>query len=471
MRILWLLNICPPAVGKALGLECSVREGWITGALNRFLAEDGAGKGAEEMELGICFPVDPLSGTEISEKRRLYPLTAGQSRPAEGQEPAGKRQTAAGLQPAAQAPETQAPEAGREVWLYGFREDLKRPERYDPMLEKRFAQILADFRPDLVHIFGTEFPHALAMERAFRHPERTLVGIQGLVGECAKSYMADLPPAVQKSVTLRDLLRKDSLRQQQEKFRLRGEREREILSGCAHVAGRTRFDREGTLAINPSLTWHRLNETMRACFYEGSWSRKNCRSYEIFASQGDYPLKGFHYLLLAMEEILQEFPQARISVAGIRITGYDTLKEKLKISGYGNYLRKLMRKKGLAERVSVLGNLTDVQMKEAYLNSHVFVCPSSLENSPNSLGEAMLLGVPCAASRTGGIPDMAEDQKSALLFEKGNVHALAGCIRRIFRDDGLAEELSRQARIRGRQNHDGDANYRRMMEIYREILE
>ena len=32
MRILWLLNICPPAVGKALGLECSVREGWITGA-------------------------------------------------------------------------------------------------------------------------------------------------------------------------------------------------------------------------------------------------------------------------------------------------------------------------------------------------------------------------------------------------------------------------------------------------------
>ena len=183
MRILWLLNICPPAVGKALGLECSVREGWITGALNRFLAEDGDGKGAEEMELGICFPVDPLSGTEISEKRRLYPLTAGQSRPAEGQEPAGKAgQTEAVLQPAGQAPE-----AGREVWLYGFREDLKRPERYDPMLEKRFAQILADFRPDLVHIFGTEFPHALAMERAFRHPERTLVGIQGLVGNARKA--------------------------------------------------------------------------------------------------------------------------------------------------------------------------------------------------------------------------------------------------------------------------------------------
>ncbi len=454
MRILWLLNICPPAVGKALGLECSVREGWITGALNRFLAggREGKGRAGEDMELGICFPVDPLSGIEISEKRRLYPLT--------GQAPsAGEKR-----------PERQAREAGREVWLYGFREDLKRPERYDALLENRFARILADFRPDLVHIFGTEFPHALAMERVFQHPERTLVGIQGLVGKCAESYMADLPPAVQKSVTLRDMLRKDSLLQQQKKFRIRGEREREILSGCAHVAGRTRFDREGTLAINPDLTWHRLNETMRACFYEGRWDRKSCRSFEIFVSQGDYPLKGFHYLLLAMEEILREFPQAHIRVAGICITGYDTLKEKLKISGYGNYLRKLMKEKGLTEKVTVLGNLTDTQMKEAYLNSHVFVCPSSLENSPNSLGEAMLLGVPCVASLTGGIPDMAEDGRSALFFKKGNVHELAGCICRIFRNDGLAESLSGQARIRGRQNHDGDANYARMLEIYREIL-
>ena len=86
-----------------------------------------------------------------------------------------------------------------------------------------------------------------------------------------------------------------------------------------------------------------------------------------------------------MPEILQEFPQAHISVAGISITGYGTLKEKLKISGYGKYLRDLMKVHDLEGRVSVLGNLTDRQMKEAYLNSHVFVCPSALENSPNSL--------------------------------------------------------------------------------------
>ncbi|HJA93839.1 MAG TPA: glycosyltransferase family 4 protein [Candidatus Eisenbergiella merdipullorum] len=439
MRILWLLNICPPAVGKAFGLSCSVREGWITGALNRFLSDSGETDAS--MELGICFPVKTVPEEEsLSGVRRLHALA---------EEEKG---------------------TGREVSLYGFMEDLNRPELYDKRLEKRFAEILADFQPDLVHIFGTEFPHALAMTHAFQSPERTLVGIQGLMGECAKNYMADLPRSVQRSVTLRDFLRKDSLRQQQEKFYVRAEREREVLLSCAHVTGRTRFDREGTLACNPALIYHKMNETMRSCFYEGSWSRDACRSFEIFASQGDYPLKGFHYLLQAMQEILQEFPQAHISVAGISITGYGTLKEKLKISGYGKYLRKLMKENGLEGKVSVLGNLSDVQMKSAYLNSHVFVCPSALENSPNSLGEAMLLGVPCVASRTGGIPDIAEDGESALFFERGNVHELALCIRRIFRDDALAQTLSQEARIRGRQNHDGDANYRRLLEIYREIL-
>ena len=441
MRILWLLNICPPAAAEALGIDYSVREGWITGALNRYLRAEAepADVLSHTLEIGLCFPFEGAD-EELSCVRRLYPMT------------------------------DQGKGEGLKTALYGFREDLKRPELYDSGLERRFAGILADFKPDLVHIFGTEFPHALAMVRAFQKPERTLVSIQGLVGACAESYMADLPDYVRRSVTLRDFLRKDSLRQQQEKFRIRGIREKEVLSSCGHVAGRTRFDREGALSCNPKLKYHKLNETMRACFYEGSWRREKCRSFEIFASQGDYPLKGFHYLLAAMPEILQEFPQAHISVAGISITGYGTLKEKLKISGYGKYLRDLMKVHDLEGRVSVLGNLTDRQMKEAYLNSHVFVCPSALENSPNSLGEAMLLGVPCVASRTGGIPDMAKGDKSALFFEKGNVHELAACILRIFRDDALAESLSEQARVRSRQNHDGDDNYRRLLEIYREIL-
>lgn len=440
MRILWLCNICPPAVALALGQRYSVREGWLTGALNRFLAEQEA-----EMELAVCFPAEG----ELAAYQKKTVLRELSEKAEDGGTPSGEK----------------------EVMVYGFRENLKRPEIYDRCMEKRFAEILADFKPDLVHIFGTEFPHALAMVRSFGKPERILVGIQGLVGECAESYMADLPLPVQKRATFRDRIRKDSLRQQQEKFRIRGERERLVLQGSAHVTGRTEFDRLGSLACNPRLIYHKMNETMRSCFYEGKWKRGQCRSYEIFASQGDYPLKGFHYLLRAMPEILEKFPAAHVSVAGNRITAYGSRKEKLKISGYGKYLRDIIQENGLADRVSVLGQLSDRQMKEAYLGSHVFVCPSALENSPNSLGEAMLLGLPCIAARTGGIPDMAEDGKSALFFEKGDIRGLAQSVIRVFEEDSLAQELSEAARERAFRNHDGNENYRRLMEIYHEILQ
>ena len=440
MRILWLCNICPPAAAVALGQEYSVREGWLTGALERFLRDENA-----QMELGICFPAEGETA-EFTGKRVLRPM---------------EEKTGMGRGGSLH---------GKEVSLFGFSENLRRPEVYDRSLEERFAKILAGFAPDLVHIFGTEFPHALAMVRAFGRPERTLIGIQGLIGECAKSYRADLPDRAFARVTLRDMLRRDSLRQQQRKFAIRGEREREILQGCGHVTGRTAFDRRGSLARNPKLTYHKMNETMRPCFYEGKWERETCRSHEIFISQGDYPLKGFHYLLWAMEDIRKEFPDARIRVGGISVTAYGTWKEKLKISGYGKYLRECIRRYGLEDCVDILGKLDGEGMKAAYLRSHVFVCPSSLENSPNSLGEAMLLGVPCVASRVGGIPDLAEEEKSALFFEKGNRKELAERILEIFRKDGLAGQLSEGARRQARENHDGDANYARLKEIYREIL-
>ena len=55
-------------------------------------------------------------------------------------------------------------------------------------------------------------------------------------------------------------------------------------------------------------------------------------------------------------------------------------------------------------------------MRQAYLEADVFLLPSQSENSPNSLGEAMLLGLPCVASNAGGIPDMLADGQEGLLY-------------------------------------------------------
>lgn len=428
MRVLWVCNIMLPAVAKQLGVSYSVREGWLSGILGRFLQE----KGDQSPTLGICFPAQG----ELAALHRRLQLGA----------------------------------EGKEIDCYGFGEDLNHPEQYDFSLEPRFGQILSDFEPDLVHIFGTEFPHAYACAKVWNRPERTLVGIQGLCAACAQEYMADLPESVRNSRTLRDILRKDSLQQQQQKFYARAKTEEKLLRLAGHVTGRTMFDKTITSQINPASVYHFMNETMRESFYAGSWKLENCQKFEIFVSQADYPLKGFHYLLQAMKEILQSFPQARIAVAGNSILGVDGIASRLKLPAYGKYLRKLIKENHLEGKVRVLGRLSEEEMKQRYLSCHVFVCPSSVENSPNSVAEAQLLGVPVAASRAGGIPSVVEEGVGGLLFEKGNPQDLAQAVMRIFSSDEYARELSRTEKELASFKYDGEVNYRRLLEIYGEIL-
>lgn len=420
MKVLWLCNIMIPAIAKSLGLPYSNREGWLTGIYERMRQEEH-----EKIELGICFPVD-----KGCKSGRVHMQTAV---------------------------------------CYAFEEDLSAPERYAEDLEEEFRRILADFQPDMVHIFGTEFPHTLAMVKAFGRPERTLVGIQGLCFACAGEYMADIPEYVQNRVTFRDWLKKDSIKEQQEKFMLRGEHEIEALKMAGHITGRTEFDRQEVKRLNDGALYHFMNETMREPFYRGKWNIEECEPYSIFLSQGDYPLKGFHYVLRAMSIVLESCPATRIYVAGNSITDKKTIKDRIKLSSYGKYLLELIKENHLEDKVEILGRLTAEEMKEQFLKSSVFVCPSSIENSPNSIGEAMLLGVPVVAAKTGGIPSLIEDESEGLLYPAGNVDKLAEAILRVWTEQEKTLVRAEAARNRAIITHDADINYRRLLEIYREI--
>ena len=427
MKVLWICNIMIPTIARQLGVSYSNREGWLSGLLERVVLE----RGRNRIELGIAFPVDE----EMGDFERNMQLGESMS-----------------------------------CRCYGFVENLDTPEIYDATLEARFRSILQDFEPDIVHIFGTEFPHTLACVRMFGRPERTLVSMQGLCGCIAEEYMADLPMKVQRQVTLRDRIRQDSLRQQQKKFKKRGEHEKEALGMTGHVAGRTDFDRTQAAKLNPSAKYHYLNETLRSIFYRDRWKRTACEPYSIFLSQGDYPLKGFHYLLQAMPRVLEQFPEAHVYVAGSNIIDTDTWQDRMKLSAYGKYLRRLIRERQLTEHVTMLGRLSAEEMKAQFLKSHLFVMPSALENSPNSLGEAMLLGVPCVAADVGGVHNLLTDGGGGMLYPAGDVEALADRIMEIFTKEAIVERFSDNARKHARVNHDAEQNYYRLIRIYREML-
>ena len=100
----------------------------------------------------------------------------------------------------------------------------------------------------------------------------------------------------------------------------------------------------------------------------------------------------------------------------------------------------------------------------------MFICPSSIENSPNSLGEAQLLGVPTIASYVGGVPDMINHGKTGLLYRFEEIEMLAECIRRIFTDTTLAMNLSENGIKAAKKRHHQKENLNRMIEIYQLII-
>ena len=108
-------------------------------------------------------------------------------------------------------------------------------------------------------------------------------------------------------------------------------------------------------------------------------------------------------------------------------------------------------------------------MKQAFLNAHVYVMPSAIENSPNSLCEAQILGVPTVASYCGGIPSLVEDGKTGYIYRYEEIEILAQTIVRLFAQKDIAE-LSYNERQIALARHNRQVNANRLVEIYRTIV-
>ncbi len=427
MRVLWLCNIVVPRIAEALGMPVSNKEGWLTGISETLLADK-----ENKITLGICFPVEKEQDGISGEIEGL----SGDL---------------------------------KSVSYYGFAEDTLHPECFDSALKERLKRIVTEFEPDVVHVFGTEFPHTLAMAEAFGKRERLLISVQGICSECAKYYTVGVPQAVCRSTTFRDWLKKDNILKQQEKFRLRGANEKAALALTGNVAGRTAWDKKILEGLAVGARYFSWNETLRSSFYGKEWSPETCERHSVFVSQGNYTIKGLHIVLRALPLIVKKYPDTKLYVAGDKITAYESVKDKIKIGTYGKYLRRLLEEGSLWENVVFLGRLDAEKMCERFLKSHVFLSASLVENSPNSVGEAMLLGVPVVSSKVGGVPSLFTGEKEGLFYPVEDVTALADCVMRIFADDSFAGQLSAAAKKRAAKTHCPETNYRRLLEIYHEI--
>lgn len=341
---------------------------------------------------------------------------------------------------------------------------------YRSELEEAFRQELRTFAPDVIHSWGVEYHHALAMVNAAEKEgmlSHMAASIQGLCCRIAPHYTDGLPQGALRCRTLRDILRHDSILAQQSIYARRGELEVEALRKLSHVIGRTDWDRRNALEINPEIIYHHCDETLREVFYTGRWGYGHCRKHRIFASSCAYPVKGFHVLLEALAIVRREYPDAEVTVTGRPFLAED-FKSRARQNGYEKYLSSLVKQQKLENYVKFLGHLRAEDMKQAYLDANVFVLPSTMENSPNALGEAMLLGLPCVAADVGGVSSLMSD-KEGILCAPVRPEEMAQGICRVFAMEDKAESLGAAARSRALKTHDPEKNLHDLLDIYRRL--
>ncbi len=341
------------------------------------------------------------------------------------------------------------------------------PIEYESALENYWIEIKKRFQPDIVHIHGSEFQHGLAYIRACGN-ENVVLSIQGCVSAIRRYALGGIEyEEWKKNRSFHDIVKFINPRKQiLSNFNKRSEGEIQYFKVLNYVIGRTDWDRIHALAINPKLHYFFCNETLRPAFYGPKWKGNNCIKHSIFLSQGSNPIKGLHSMIKAFPYILQYYSDAKIYVGG----GNPIHPDWKRRSTYGNILLSLLEKTKTKQKIYFCGFLNEKDMVKMYLSSNVFVCPSSIENSPNSLGEAQLLGVPCVASYVGGIPNMVEDGKTGLLYRFEEYEMLAAQICRIFNNLELANYLSDREKETAAVRHDKQINARQSLNIYYKII-
>ena len=331
-------------------------------------------------------------------------------------------------------------------------------------------QAIRNFSPDLIHIHGTEHSLAKAVCMANEDGTRVVANIQGLAGPYMRYADGGLSLWNKwTNITLLDFYRGTFLLNAKRSFKLRAECEHYVLTHVTDIIGRTQWDQAHVITINPNLRYHFMNETLRDSFYEKPlWSYDRCKKHTIFVSNSGSALKGAHQVLNALPIILRQYPDTIVNFCGSSVMS-NKLKDLLRFQGYHLYLRRLVKRLHLQEHVRFLGSLSETQMKQQFLDANVYVLPSAIENSPNSLCEAQILGTPVVASYCGGTPTLLTDGQTGYFYRYEEYEMLAQIVMRLFGQDNFTCLSLAEMKVASHR-HNREQNARRLAEIYHNIM-
>ncbi|MEW6378189.1 MAG: glycosyltransferase family 4 protein [bacterium] len=310
--------------------------------------------------------------------------------------------------------------------------------------------VVEEFNPDLIHVHGTEEFYGLI---AGLVDKPVVVSLQGILSALVKVYFG--------SMGWKDILRSPGIMKSYLIVKRKTKTERRIFRMNRFFIGRTLWDKSHlmSLAGNGEYVYYQSHEVMRKEFSEVEWSLESARPATIACVSSCSAYKGVDCLVEAVSLLSRKIPEVTLSI-------YGSFPHK----GYGAFLRRKVQQLGLQDKVLFCGFKDAGQLAEVLSMVRVLAIASHLENSSNSLQEAMLVGTPVVAPFVGGLFSLAEHDKTCLMFPRGDAAVLAESLEQVLTDDNLVARLSQAARTTAQRINNPEAVADNLLRIYQDVV-
>lgn len=320
---------------------------------------------------------------------------------------------------------------------------------------KCFQQIIKDFNPDVIHVFGSENSYGLLCNNV-KIP--IVLHIQGLLNPCFNSFF--IPGMSRIDYLLRNNSGIFSIVKNYQTLRLwkhACDREKIILSSCKYFLGRTNWDKELSLLYSTTSRYFYCSEILREEFYKKNWKKDKSTRFVITTTISKSTYKGFD-IVLKTAKLLKELTEIDFEWRVFGIGSYDFMEKKMKIDAK-------------SVNVKYYGGLLPEKLCAELIHADVFIHTSYIDNSPNSVCEAQLLGMPVISTNVGGIASLIEHEKDGLLVPANDPWILCSCIKKIFNNSEYTRELGVKARQTALYRHDIEKIFIDLKKAYSLILE
>ena len=325
-----------------------------------------------------------------------------------------------------------------------------------------YLEIIDKVKPDIIHIFGTENPYSCLVGET-NIP--VIISIQGNYTVYNHKYFSGIESkyASIRGINIWSPYTWFFNKSYKHRYRVSSVpitiREKKNLKTCLYIIGRTDWDRRITRILSPGSHYFHNDEILRDSFYHNRWVIPGNKNIVIHTTSGGTLFKGFETVCQTLNVLLKIGIDIEWRVAGV---------------SEGSLLNKVVKKKLKESYPSngliLLGNIPEQELIKRMLEADIYIMPSHIENSPNSLCEAMILGMPCISTLAGGSSSLLKDKEEGLIIQDGDPWSMAGAILELAFDKEKAIKYGQKARETALVRHNKDRIVAELLEIYAAII-